>query len=130
MATTGKLSLDGLRPYLEDLARAGQNVDAAAKTALEAGGEVIAREMVQRVPKDTHHLEETIAVDGPYQSGNFVYVQVGVITGDKETAIYGNVQEFGSSSVEAQPYVRPSFQAKKAAAMRAMKQSLQSAGVA
>jgi hypothetical protein len=52
-----------------------------------------------------------------------------VITDDAETAIYGNVQEFGSSSVEAQPYIRPSFRSKKAAAMRAMRDFLKAFGV-
>ena len=126
---SGKLSLDGLGKYLEDLAAAGRDVDAAAKKALPIGGEIIADEMVRLVPKDTHHLEDTIGVEGPNQEGNFIYVDVGVITGDKETAIYGNVQEYGSSSVEAQPYIRPSFRSRKAAAMKAMKQSLQSDGM-
>ena len=126
---SGKLSLDGLGKYLEDLAAAGKDVDAAAKKALPIGGEIIARQMRTLVPKDTHHLEDTIGVEGPNQDGNFIYVDVGVITGDKETAIYGNVQEYGSSSVEAQPYIRPSFRSRKAAAMRAMKQSLESDGM-
>lgn len=124
----GQLSLSGLEGYLEDLARAGQDVDAAAQKALVAGGEVLAADMRVRVPKDTHHLEETIGVSDPHQDGNFSYVNVGVITDDAETAIYGNVQEFGSSSVQAQPYIRPSFRSKKSAAMKAMKASLEEDG--
>jgi HK97 gp10 family phage protein len=128
MTTTGKLTLNGLSNYLEDLAAAGQDVDAAAQQALMAGAEVIAAEMDRLVPKDTHHLESTIGVDGPHQHGNFSYVSIGVVNADKQTAIYGNVQEYGSSSVEAQPYIRPAFKVRKAAAMKVMKNVLKEIG--
>lgn len=129
MATTGKLELSGLAAYLEDLAQAGQDVDAAAARALTAGAEPILAEMRVLVPKDTHNLEDHLDVDGPHKDGNFTYVDIGVITGDEETAIYGNVQEYGSSSAEAHPYIRPALKSKKAAAMRAMKGSLKSEGL-
>lgn len=129
MTTHGKLEFSGLGKYLEDLAAAGKDIDASAKKALLVGGEPIAKEMIALVPKDTHHLEQKIAVDGPYQDGNLIYVDIGVITDDAETAIYGNVQEYGSSSVEAQSYARPGFRRKKAAAMKAMKESLKADGM-
>lgn len=129
MSTTGKLDLRGLSAYLEDLAQAGQDVDAAAQRALEAGAQPILTQMKIDVPKDTHNLEGHLDVDGPHREGNFSYVDVGVITDDKETAIYGNVQEYGSSSVEAHPYIRPALKGKRAAAMRAMKDSLKSEGL-
>lgn len=129
MATTGKLELSGLRAYLEDLAAAGKDVDAAAARALEAGAQPVLAEMKALVPKDTHNLENHLGVDGPHRDGNFSYVDIGVVTADKETAIYGNVQEYGSSSVAAKPYIRPSFKSKKSAAMKAMKESLKGEGL-
>ena len=129
MATSGKLELSGLANYLEDLARAGRDVDAAAQRALEAGAQPILGEMITLVPKDLHNLESHLDLDGPHQEGNFSYVDIGIIAADKDTAIYGNVQEYGSSSVAAQPYIRPALKSKKAAAMRAMKASLESEGL-
>jgi HK97 gp10 family phage protein len=129
MATTGKLELSGLSNYLEDLARAGQDVDAAAQRALAKGAEQILPSMQDLVPKDTHNLEAHLSIEGPHQEGNFSYVDIGIITADKDTAIYGNVQEYGSSSVAAQPYIRPALKSRKAAAMRAMKESLKSEGL-
>lgn len=129
MATSGRLELSGLANYLEDLARAGQDVDAAVQRALPKGADQILPEMKTLVPKDTHNLEAHLSIEGPHREGNFSYVEIGIITADKETAIYGNVQEFGSSSVAAQPYIRPSLKSKKAAAMRAMKESLKSEGL-
>lgn len=129
MSTTGKLELTGLASYLEDLARAGQDVDAAASRALEAGAQPILAQMKIDVPKDTHNLENHLAIDGPHRTGNFSYVDIGVVTNDKRTAIYGNVQEYGSSSVAAQPYIRPALKSRRAAAMKAMKESLKSEGL-
>lgn len=128
MATTGRLDLGGLAVYLEDLARAGQDVDAAAERALEAGAQPVLAEMKRLVPKDEHNLEAHLGTDGPNRDGNLISIDIGVINPDKHTAIYGNVQEFGSSSVTAQPYVRPPFKTRKAAAMRAMKDSLKAEG--
>jgi HK97 gp10 family phage protein len=128
MATSGRLEFSGLANYLEDLAQAGQDVDAAAQRALTKGAEEILPVMKALVPKDTHNLEDHLSIDGPHQEGNFSYVDIGIIDADKETAIYGNVQEYGSSSAAAQPYIRPALKSKKAAAMRAMKESLKSEG--
>jgi HK97 gp10 family phage protein len=128
MATKGKLELKGLSAYLEDLAAAGKDVDAAAARALEAGAEPILDEMKTLVPKDTRNLERHLKIEGPRQDGNFVYVDVGIIDADENTAIYGNVQEYGSSSNQAQPYIRPALKSRKAAAMKAMKESLESEG--
>lgn len=129
MATSGKLELGGLANYLEDLAAAGRDVDAAAQRALAKGADEILPEMKTLVPKDTHNLEEHLSIEGPHQEGNFSYVDIGIITADEETAIYGNVQEYGSSSVAAQPYIRPALKSGKARAMRAMKESLKSEGL-
>lgn len=124
----GQLSLRGLSEYLEDLARAGQDVDAAARRALEAGAQPILEQMKRDVPKDTHNLENHLVADGPHQDGNFVYVDIGIVNADEHTAIYGNVQEYGSSSNKPQPYVRPALKSKRSAAMRAIKQSLKDEG--
>lgn len=129
MATTGKLELSGLAAYLEDLAQAGVDIDVAAGKALAAGAQPILKEMAVLVPKDTHNLEHHLEVDGPHRTGNFSYVDIGLMHADKETAIYGNVQEYGSSSVAAQPYVRPAFKTRKAAAMRIMKDTLKAMGL-
>lgn len=129
MTTSGRLEFSGLKTYLEDLAAAGKDVDAAAQRALSKGADEILPVMQALVPKDTHNLEGHLSIEGPHQEGNFSYVDIGIITADKETAIYGNVQEYGSSSVAAQPYIRPALKSKRAAAMRAMKESLKSEGL-
>lgn len=125
-----KLELKGLDEYLEALAKAEIDIDAAVQRAVVKGGEIIEREMVRLVPKDERNLEAHINIDGPHQDGNFNYIEVGVVNADANTAIYGNVQEFGSPSknIKAQPYIRPSIDGKRRAFWNEVKASLKAEG--
>lgn len=122
--------MKGMAEYLEAIAQAGLDVDAAAQRALVKGGEILKKEMIRLVPKDERNLEANIEIAGPFQDGNFSYVEIGVIDADEETSIYGNVQEHGSPSkhIKAQPYIRPSIDGKKNAVKKAIKDSLKVEG--
>jgi len=104
-----RLTTKGLEEWLERLAQAGQDIDAIAGEALLSGGELLLDGMQRRVPVDTHNLQNHLNLQGPTRDGNFTFVEIGLMGADKETARYGNVQEFGSSSMAAQPYVRPTL---------------------
>ncbi len=128
MATKTTLTLKGLDEYLENLARAGMDVDAAASRALMEGARVIQDKMIEMVPVDTGNLQEHIKIKGPVQEGNYIYVEIGIIHDrdytDDETARYANSVEYGNSSMAAQPFIRPAIDTSKSAAMRAMKEVL------
>jgi HK97 gp10 family phage protein len=104
-----KLTTKGLEEWLERLAQAGQDIDAVAGEALVAGGEILLDGMRRRVPVDTHNLQNHLNLQGPSQDGNFIFVEVGLQGAEAETARYGAAQEFGTSSMPAQPYVRPTL---------------------
>lgn len=130
MAVRAKLETKGFAEYLERIAQAGKDVDLAAAEALQAGGEVLLAGMQRRVPKDTHNLEQHLAVDGPHRDGNFHYVEVGLDKkSDADTARYGNAQEFGTSSMAAQPFVRPTLDTDMAKARRAMRDVFEANGI-
>ena len=119
----------GFEEYYEALARAGEDIDAAADEALAAGGEVILEGMRRRVPKLTGNLLRHLECSQPQQDGNLHFVDIGLLRGtDAETARYGNVQEFGSSDMSAQPYVRPSFDEDMRAARLAMRKVFEAKG--
>ena len=122
-----KVSTKGLADSLEQLAQLGKDLDAAASQALLAGGEILKAGMVQRVPKNTHNLENHIGIDGPTQDGNFIFIEVGVIGADATTTRYGNAQEYGTSSMPAQSYVRSTVESDKSQASKAMLQALREA---
>ncbi len=122
----GKITTKGFEAYLEKIAAAGKNVDQAAAGAVKAGGDVALAGMQRRVPKDTRNLEQHLVVDGPQQDGNFVFVEVGLSkTADADTTRYGNAQEFGTSTMAAQPYVRPTLAEDAGQIKTAMRKSLE-----
>ena len=121
MANRVKVSTKGLEDSLEILSQMGRDLDAAAPEILMAGGEVLQAGMIRRVAKDTHNLEEHIEIDGPHQDGAFHSILVGVVHADAETARYGNAQEYGTSSMAAQPYIRPTVDEDGRKASKAMR---------
>ena len=128
MTTRLKLETKGFSEYLERVAQAGKDLDTAADQALAAGGEILLAGMQRRVPKDTHNLEGNLEMTEPQRDGNFHVIEVGLSKkADAETARYGNVQEYGSSSMAAQPYVRPALDEDMGKARVAMRQILKKA---
>ena len=140
MTTQDYFNLSGLGDYLEEIARAGKDVDGAAQRALQKGSVILQDGMTSLVPigdaakGDPHpgNLLRHIQIKGPLQEGNYSFAEVGVIHDiaftDPDTAIYANVQEYGSATNHAQPYIRPAIDGKKSAVMREMKQSLSEEG--
>jgi HK97 gp10 family phage protein len=130
MAVRSKLETKGFAEYLEKIAAAGRDIDPIAGRALDAGGDILLSGMQRRVPKDTRNLEQHLEKDGPHQDGNFHYIEVGLSRrADADTARYGNAQEFGTSSMAAQPYIRPTLDSDMGKARAAMKQVFEEEGV-
>jgi len=124
-----KLSTKGIAEYLEQIAQRGEDVDAACADALQAGGEAALEGMRRRVAVDTGNLKENLRVSEVQQDGNFTSVEIGLLAGtDAKIARYGNAQEFGSSSMPAHPYIRPTMAEDKNKITAAMKKSLQEKG--
>lgn len=128
MTTQGNFTLEGLNDYFEQLAQAGEDVDAVAAEVIAEGGVELQTEMQSLVPIDSGNLHDHIQMDGPTREGNFTFVDVGVIhvvsKTDAETARYGNVMEYGSATTAAQPYIRPALKRKKGVVKQAMQKVL------
>ena len=128
MTTGWKLSTKGLEESLEALVALGRDIDDAAATALLAGCEVMQEEMKSLAPELTGNLKAHIQIDGPHQDGNYIFCEVGVIHKieftDADTARYANVQEYGSASTPAHPYIRPGIDRARNKANRAIRDSL------
>jgi len=130
MPIKSRLTTKGFEEYLERIARAGKDIDVIADQALTAGGEILLDGMHRRVPKDSGNLDAHLELMGPVQDGNFHYIDVGLGKGtDADTARYGNVQEFGSATTPAQPYVRPTLDSDMGKARRAMREVFMESGL-
>ena len=129
MAVRAKITTTGLEETLEALANIGRDVDLMVDQALEAGGGVLLQGMQRRVPKDTMNLHDHLALEGPIQDGNIHLIWIGMAKDiDAETARYGNTQEYGSSSMAAQPYIRPTIDEDMRKARKEMIAVLKEAG--
>lgn len=120
-----KFSTKGIAETLEALAQQGHDVDQSVDRSLAAGGQVYLDGMQRRVAILTGNLHDKLSMDGPNQDGNYHYLWVGLNHGvDAETARYGAVNEYGSSSMDAQPYIRPTIHEDSPRARRAFLKSL------
>ena len=133
MVTQAKFTYKGLSEWMELLAEAADDVDGAVHEVIFEAATEVEQDMKSLVPIDTGNLHDHIQIDGPHQEGNFIYADVGVIHDagftDKDTAIYGNVMEYGSTRVAAQPYIRPAIQKNKSILRRSMQKVLKRYGV-
>lgn len=124
MGIKTKLTTKGLAERLERIAASGRNVDAAVKKALPVGGQVLVEGMRARAPEDTGNLKSKITATEPVQDGNFIYIEVGLVDADDDTARYGNAQEYGwadrQGAKAGQPYVRPTLDHDSGKARKAM----------
>jgi len=125
-----RLTTKGFEEYLEEIARAGHDIDVITDHALQAGGQVLVEGMKERVAVDTHNLQNHIACSEPQQEGNLHFVEVGLLKDtDAETARYGNVQEFGSTKMPAHPYIRPTLDSDMGKARKEMRQVYKDEGI-
>ena len=113
MSMRHNFSLTGMSEWLEKISQAGVNVDDAAERAVMAGSEVAKEGMIEKAPELTGNLKAKIKIKGPVHDGNEVSALVGLIHDkaytDAETSRYGMAQEFGTSSMSAQPFIRPTL---------------------
>lgn len=127
MTTTATITLDKrtLTKYLEKLEELGRSIDEIMDKAVLAGAEVCQAEMKRLAPVKTGNLRDHIKIKGPMIDGSYHWVEVGIIHDkaftDAETARYATVQEYGSSTTPAHPYIRPGTDNSKTAARAAMR---------
>lgn len=120
MPTRSKLDLSGFEEYLEELVKAGADIDLAADEALAAGADVLVAGMKRRAPFGL--IRNAIGRTGIMRDGNKHYVYIGVLRdAGPEVNRIAAVWEFGGRDtpgpggrkprpgLEAHPFVRPTF---------------------
>lgn len=123
MTTQARFTLNGLEDYLNALSKMELDFDQAVAEAVQAGADEVKIEMQALAPvyfgpdrPDVipGNLANHIKIKGPSAEGAFIFVEVGVIHDknftDAATRRYGNVMEYGSSSVQARPFIRPGIE--------------------
>jgi HK97 gp10 family phage protein len=124
MTARFSLELSGFDEFLERLQQIGMDADQAVAQALQAGADVAVAGMQRRVALDTGNLRDNITAGAVELDGNLSTIEVGLVGADGKTVRYGMVQEYGSASVKAHPYIRPTMAEDKARIRAAMRGAL------
>lgn len=115
----------GFRELDRQLAKLARGVpDAKLRAALHEGGQLIVDEAQRLVPVDTGLLKDSIAVTDDLDArvygkvnGSGLSVYVGPVGSVEDGDVfYARFQEFGTSVMPAQPFMRPAIAAKRPAA--------------
>lgn len=117
MATTS-VTVDGVDELvrkLQGLAR--KATPAQARAALTAGALAIQTSAAQKAPVDTGTLRRSIHTETA-ETRDGAVARVGT------NVEYAPAQEFGTSRMRAQPYLRPAYDEKKSAALQEMHRAL------
>lgn len=121
----------GLFELMEGLTAMGEDVDKAAAVALTAAAETALDLMLPKIHVDEGDLLATFTNGEIEREGNVTSILIGQ-PDDKRTskrdAIKANVFEYGSSSMAADPIVRPVMTAGKNKLTKAMQKKLEEQG--
>jgi hypothetical protein len=116
------LKLEGFENYLEELVKAGKDIDRIAEEGLEKGADIFISGMQRRAPFG--RIRTRIRKSAIGRDGNKRYLYVGVLRDSSaEDARIANVWEFGGRTapsskyprrkprpgIRARPFIRPSL---------------------
>lgn len=106
--------MEGLISRIETMGKAGTRIEGkalkaagtvmvdAAKNILESNGNVA-----------TGKLKDSLKVSGIRKKGNKKYVQVGIQKEDNSEIFYGKFLEWGTSKMNARPFLGPAYASKR-----------------
>jgi HK97 gp10 family phage protein len=129
------LSTKGFDEYLERISKMDADIDSIVDNALTDAAQIIQDEMVRLVPQPgqsksgraTGNLKNHIKTE-LHKEGNVHWIDVGILRSkgstDAKTARYANVVEYGSSTNQAQSYIRAGIEKSKARARKALRERL------
>ncbi|MBP7212737.1 MAG: HK97 gp10 family phage protein [Anaerolineaceae bacterium] len=116
---------EGLKQMMDELAKLeASELDAVAVEMLDAGAEVALDGMQRRVPVKTGKLKGHLKKGPVQQDGNRSVVEIGILDAPGEVVRYGTAQEYGTSSVPAQSYMRETMKLDRAKIYAAMRKVL------
>jgi len=106
----GSFELKGLDAYLEEIARAGEDVDQVVTDVLNEAAPV-AKDRMEEILRRTSEEWTGATADslfaGPVQrDGNYIFFELGANVKNDEAGLY---KEYGNSRQVAEPFLRPAL---------------------
>lgn len=119
----GNLTLEGMDDILTRLKELGQRAGPVENLALYAGAEIVRENASQRASrslKAKEHLADNIVISEPKQNESNKYVEVG----PEAPFFYGKFLEYGTSKMNAQPFLGPAKAESRKEVLETIKQTL------
>jgi HK97 gp10 family phage protein len=117
--------LKGLDAYLEEIVRAGEDVDKVAAQVLNEARPIAEGELHTNLRKTsetwTGAADKTIFATPVQQDGNYIFFELGADVAQDPAGIY---KEFGTTRQTAEPFVRPAFTKLRRSGIKAMLKQL------
>lgn len=124
MARRG-IELTGIPSLLSQVrTKSERAANAVERTALRAGGQIMADDMASRVDKsdrNSPHMSENITVSNVRRKDGVKYVLVGP---NRRVSFRAHFNEFGTSKMQAKPFIEPAYLAKRDDVLREIAKTL------
>lgn len=126
-----RMQLSGLEEYLENLKRAGANIDEVVSEAIYESAKPIEADIRAWAEKHkrTGAVLEGVELTPVQREGDRLFVEVGVSTEKNPHAWHAAFVEYGTPKMKADPGIWPAFNKNKAKVRRIQREILQRGGV-
>jgi HK97 gp10 family phage protein len=126
-----RFELSGLDEYLKRVQAAGNNVDDAVKKAVKAGSKPVYEDIKAWAEKHkfTGTTLKGVSVSDAQQSGNFIFVEVGIDSNVEYNAWHAVFVEYGTPAQPADPGIRTAFAQNKSKVKKIEKNILMKEGI-
>lgn len=129
-----EFNMTSLTEMVEAMELEAQEIDTNLAIAIKEGAKIAQQGMKRRVKKDTRNLENNIHIDRVKNADGQFSIEIGLMRAgqykvDADTARYGNVLEYGSTTQRAHSYVRTTMLEDNDEMFRAIFEKLKSLGL-
>ena len=131
MTVRGKFEVKGLDGYLEELVKAGKDVDLVVTDVLNAAAPIAHAELETNLRKTsetwTGAAAKTVFTTEVKHEGNYHFIEIGADVSQDPAALY---KEYGRAHQAAEPFIRPSFRKLRQSKLKQMmKEVMQAFGL-
>jgi HK97 gp10 family phage protein len=124
MTTRGSFEVKGLDGYLEDMVKAGVDVDQVVADVLTEAAPIAEEELATALLRTkqsgevwTGETEASITASSVQSEGNYHFIELSVGGADVPQAFH---KEYGSTRQAAEPFIRPAFTKLRRSKLKAM----------
>lgn len=121
------LKIEGMDELLNKISEMGRKASRIENDALIKAAEPILEDAVRSAPKLTGKGKEGLKITRPKLKDGKRYILIGIDRGDISEIFYMKFHEFGTSKMQARPFLGPAYEKNKTKAMEIIKEELKKA---